>query len=90
MANFIVTYDLNGTSPSHQQMDKLLATLGSSRARILETVWWIDYSGTAADLRDRLKTILRKEDSLLVCKCTSAAWQNLLVDELAQAWNQAA
>lgn len=90
MANFLVTYDLNGPRPSHQEMDKFLATIGSKRARILETVWWLDYSGSAADLRDRLKTILRPEDSLMVCKCTSAAWQNLLVDGLADAWNKAA
>ena len=90
MANFIISYDLNGPNPSHQEMDKFLAKLGSSRARILETVWWLDYSGTVTDLRDRLKTILRSEDSLLVCKCTSAAWQNLLVDGLADDWKKAA
>ena len=90
MANFIVTYDLNGPTPSHQEMDEFLARTGSNRARILETVWWLDYPGTVSDLRDHLKTILRNEDSLMVCKCTSAAWQNLLVDGLADAWKKAA
>lgn len=90
MANYIISYDLNGPNPTHQEMDKFLATLGSSRARVLETVWWLDYSGSASDLRDRLNTILRSEDSLLVCRCTSAAWQNLLVNGLADAWNKAA
>ncbi len=92
MANFIISYDLNGPIPSHQEMDKFLATLGSSRARVLETVWWLDYRGSAADLRDRLKTILRNEDSLLVCKCSEAAWQNLLVNSpgLVKAWQSAA
>lgn len=92
MANYIVSYDLNGPVPSHKQMDDHLAKLGARRARVLETVWWLDYPGTAAQLRDRVKTILRNEDSLLVCECTSAAWQNLLVDgqSLKDAWESAA
>lgn len=90
MANFIISYDLNGPNPSHQDVDKLLARLGSNRARLLETVWWLDYAGTAVALRDHLQTIVQKEDSLLVCECTSAAWSNLLVDGLAAAWKKAA
>ena len=92
MANFIISYDLNGSTPSHKQMDDLLSRIGAKRARVLETVWWVDYSGTAAQLRTHLQTILRTEDRLLVCACSSAAWQNLLVDgqSLANAWNAAA
>lgn len=92
MANFIISYDLNGPSPSHQEMDDHIAWLGVASARILETVWWMDYPGTAAELRDRVKTILRREDSLLVCECKSAAWPNLLVDggSLVAAWRGAA
>lgn len=81
MANFIVTYDLNGPHPSHKQMDDHLACVGANRARVLETVWWVDYSGTAAQLRDHLQTILRREDGLLVCAVSSAAWQSLLVSD---------
>lgn len=92
MANYIVTYDLNGPTPSHKQMDDLLSRIGAKRARVLETVWWVDYSGTAAQLRTDLQTILHKEDRLLVCACSSAAWQNLLVDaqSLKDAWKSAA
>lgn len=91
MANYIVTYDLNGPTPSHKQMDDLLARVGAKRARVLETVWWVDYSGTDTQLRDHIQTILRKEDRLLVCACSSAAWQNLLVDgqSLVNAWKAA-
>lgn len=78
MANFVVTYDLNGSYPSHKQMDDHMARAGANRARVLETVWWVDYSGTAAQLRDYLRTILRAEDLLLV---SAAAWQNLLVTD---------
>jgi hypothetical protein len=92
MANFIVTYDLNGPRPSHKEMDEFLESLVANRGRVLETVWWVDYAGTAAQLRDRLKTILGKEDLLLVIEAKSAAWTKLLVDNnaLIQAWNKAA
>lgn len=83
MANFIVTYDLNGSRPSHQEMDDHLRTLAANRGRILETVWWVDYPGTAAQLRDQVKTILGKEDLLLVIEAKSAAWTSLLVDRSA-------
>ena len=80
MANFIVTYDLNGPNPSHKQMDDHLARVGAKRARVLETVWWVDYSGSVVQLRDYLQTILRKEDGLLVLAVSAAAWQSLLVN----------
>lgn len=91
MANFVVTYDLNGPHPSHEEMDDHLKRLVSARGRILETVWWVSYQGTAAELRDRLKTILGKEDLLLVIEAKSAAWTKLLVDNdaLITAWREA-
>lgn len=90
MANYIITYDLNGPSPSHKQMDEFLEKLVAKRGRVLETVWWVDYAGTAPQLRDRLKTILGKEDLLLVIEAKSAAWTSLLVDEAAlkTAWEK--
>jgi hypothetical protein len=80
MANYLITYDLNGPHPSHKRMDDLIQKISVAYGRVLETVWWVDYSGTAAQLRDRLKTILGKEDLLLVVECKSAAWAKLLVD----------
>ena len=92
MANFIVTYDLNGPVPFHKQMDDHLARVTAKRGRVLETVWWADYPGTAAELRDQVKTILGAEDLLLVIEAKSAAWTKLLVDEnaLVTASSQAA
>ena len=92
MANYLVTYDLNGPRPSHKQMDDLIPRLAVTYARVLETVWWLDYPGTAAALRDRLQTILGREDLLLVVECKSAAWTNLLVESQAfkTAFDQAA
>jgi hypothetical protein len=92
MANFIVTYDLNGPNPSHKQMDDHLRKLTANHGRVLETVWWVDYPGTAAELRDQVKTILGKEDLLLVIEAKSAAWTKLLVDvdAFVEAWRNAA
>lgn len=92
MANYIITYDLNGPDPSHHEMDQFLEKLTVNRGRVLETVWWVDYAGTAAQLRDRVKTILGDEDLLLVIEAKSAAWTKLLVrgDSLKEAWNATA
>jgi len=91
MANYIVTYDLNGPRPSHKEMDDFLEKLTAKRGRVLETVWWVDYQGTAAQLRDRLRTIVGPEDLLMVIEAKSAAWTKILVDSdsLVEAWRLA-
>jgi hypothetical protein len=73
-------------------MDDHLAKLTANRGRILETVWWVDYPGTAAELRDQVRTILGPEDLLLVIEGKSAAWTKTLLDSAAfiQAWQRAA
>jgi hypothetical protein len=88
MANYIVSYDLNGPHPSHKQMDEHLGKLGVARGRILETVWYIGYQGSKKQLLDHIKTILGKEDLLIVVEASSATWTKLLVDDksLVTAW----
>ena len=73
-------------------MDDHLGKLTAKRGRVLETVWWVDYPGTAAQLRDQVKTILGNEDLLMVIEAKSAAWTKLLVqnDALKEAWEKAA
>lgn len=92
MANFIISYDLNGPSPTHAEVDKHIHNVAEGWGRVLETVWWVRYSGSASDLYNSLNTILRSEDRLLVCECENAAFRNLLVDddELVEAWRDAA
>jgi hypothetical protein len=92
MANFVVTYDLNGLYPSHKQMDDHLQQISIRYGRILETVWWVEYAGTAAQLRDQIATILGKEDLLLVALTASASWTKLLIPDVAfkQAFEKAA
>lgn len=92
MANFLITYDLNGPNPSHKLMDEAVSRLGIKCARVLETVWWLESSNTAVGIRDHLQSILGKEDLLLVVECKSAAWTGLLVDSesFKSAFNKAA
>jgi hypothetical protein len=88
----ILSYDLNGSRPSHQEMDEFLNNLVSTRGRVLETVWWVEWSGTALQLCERVRTILGPEDLLLVVEASDAAWTKLLIDtaSLKSAWRKAA
>ncbi|WP_152533422.1 MULTISPECIES: hypothetical protein [unclassified Labrenzia] len=89
MSNYILSYDLNGDNPSHEQMDEHLQKLGVAVGRVLETVWYVGYSGTLAQLRDYVKKILSSDDLLLVVEADEATWTKLLVssDSLKTAWS---
>jgi hypothetical protein len=86
--NFIVSYDLNGSKPSHAEMDKHLGQLGSSWARILETVWYVGADETLETVYAHVAEILSGNDRLFVALATDAAWDNLLVgdESLTSAW----
>ncbi len=88
MANYIVSYDLNGSTPTHKQMDDHLATLGVSRGRILETVWYVAYSGSTDQLFEHVNKILSGNDRLIVIAANNAVFRNLLIknQSLSEAW----
>lgn len=90
MANFIVTYDLNGPTPTHAQMDAHLSKLSGRHGRVLETVWYVGCWQTEGQLRDHVQSILSQNDQLLVVRATEAAWFQLLVTNasLVEAWEQ--
>ena len=90
MANYIVSYDLNGSTPTHKQMDDHLAKLGVSRGRILETVWYVAYAGTTTQLYDHVNSILSSNDRLIVVRATDAVFRNLSISDqsLLDAWKQ--
>lgn len=85
MANFILSYDLNGPGPSHVEMDDHLRRLGQAAVvdRVLETVWYVRVQASTVQLRDYVRRILGPEDLLLVVATESAAWTKLLVDDAA-------
>lgn len=91
MANYIVSYDLNGSTPTHHEMDAHIAKkAGWSRGRVLETVWYIGTPESNADVYDHINSILSANDRLLVATCSDAYWRKLLItdDSLASAWNK--
>jgi hypothetical protein len=88
VTNFIVSYDLNGPTPSHKQVDDLLERLGATRGRILETVWYVGWSGSRRDLYEQIDALLSRNDRLIVLEAVDATLRNLLVtsDSLIAAW----
>lgn len=89
MPNFIVSYDLNGATPSHKDVDQALEKLGATRARILETVWYVGYPGLRSDLYAAINALLSQNDQLIVLESVDASFRNLLVngDAFVAAWN---
>lgn len=89
MANYFISYDLNGQRPTHAEMDKHLQKLGPCVLRVLETVWYVAYSGTEENLFKHANQILSNNDSLLVISASNCRWKNLLVsdEQLQQCWN---
>ncbi len=90
MANYIVSYDLNGSQPTHQQMDKHMETAGWERGRILETVWYVGTRQSYTQVFDHVSTILSNNDQLIVVLAQEAQWRNLLIssDSLKDAWRR--
>lgn len=90
MANFIVSYDLNGPKPSHDEVDKRMEKAGYTRARILETVWYVGADAEAHDIYNHVAPLFMEEDGLIVVKATDGVWDALLIenDELEKAWDE--
>lgn len=88
MANFILSYDLNGPNPSHKEVDELLESLGATRGRVLETVWYVGWSGSCQDLFDAVNAIMSPNDQLLVIEGSAMSWRNLLItdESIQESW----
>lgn len=90
MANYLVTYDLNGSVPSHKQVDEALRKLGAARGRILETVWYVGYRGPMQSLYNAVNSLLSANDQLIIVECKEAHFRNLLISDrwLLDAWER--
>jgi hypothetical protein len=73
-------------------MDEHLKKVGYPYGRVLETVWYVAFPGTAQQLVELAGSILGTEDLLLAIEAKNAAWTKLLVDtnSLVAAWREAA
>lgn len=81
LANFIFTYDLNGSRPTHKEMDDHIKSLGYACARVLESVWYIGYPGTLKDLADQISEVLSDNDRYLLIEAKNMRMKNLLVKQ---------
>jgi hypothetical protein len=90
VANYIVSYDLNGKVPTHAQMDAHLKKAGYGRGRILETVWYVKASDRLETVFNYINTILSPNDRLIVVKAANSMFRNLLIQNnlLVDAWNK--
>ena len=89
MANYFVSYDLNGRSPTHAEMDVHLKKLGRCVHRVLETVWYVETSKSQTDLFSYVESVLSANDRILVIEASNCRWRNLLVADKAMqdCWN---
>lgn len=88
MANYIVSYDLNGSRPAHKEMDDHMAKAGWARGRILETVWYVGTRQTLSQVYDHVNAILSSNDQLIVVEGSEAQFRDLLISDLADAWQR--
>lgn len=92
MANYILTYDLNGPVPTHAQIDKHIRNCGTLNGRLLETVWFVQSPATIAQVYEYVNRILSTNDRVLVVEASDAYFRNLLVSnaDLQSSWKKAA
>lgn len=80
MGKYFFSYDLNGKSPTHAEMDRhIRALFGATVHRVLETVWFIRTGLTEQQLYAYLNQKLSANDRILVIEATDAMMRNLLV-----------
>lgn len=87
--NYFVSYDLNGRTPTHAEMDAHLKKLGRCVHRVLETVWYVRTSKTLEQLHDYVDSILSANDRVIVIEAVNCRWRNLLVSDVSiqNCWN---
>jgi hypothetical protein len=89
MANYFVSYDLNGKTPTHAQMDEHLKKLGKCVHRVLETVWYVHSAGTKEAIYNYVNGFVSANDRVLVIEAKDCYMRNLLVpiESVQNCWN---
>lgn len=72
MQTFLVTYDLMSPGKDYQSLVSELQRLGGQR--VLLSVWTIQSSHAATDLRDHLAKFVDRNDRVFVAAMSSWAW----------------
>ncbi|MDB7101876.1 CRISPR-associated protein Cas2 [Enterococcus mundtii] len=78
MDSFIISYDLNNSGKNYDDLIKKIQTY-SKWAKVNKSVWFFKSNKTCKEIRDDLKSVMDKDDSLFVAKLTgTAAWSNTI------------
>lgn len=87
--NYFVSYDLNGKTPTHAEMDEHLKKLGKCVHRVLETVWYVRTAKSKSDLYAYVNDFVSSNDRVLIIVASDCTWRNLLVPDkaLQECWN---
>lgn len=89
MAIYIVSYDLRAPGRNYDALYKALRSLDAF-AHPLESLWLIEVPGSASHVRDTLKTVMDKNDGIVVIEFTPAAdWAVSGINSPSAEWIQA-
>ncbi|WP_439592385.1 hypothetical protein [Microbacterium sp.] len=77
MTSYLVSYDLRAPGRNYDDLLKYLRSLPYS-AKPLESLWLVETTMTAVELRDSLSRLVDKGDGIMVAKTSGeAAWRNV-------------
>lgn len=90
MANLFISYDLNSPGQDYADLITAIKSLGNW-AKVQKSLWYVNSSLTASQVRDRLVAHIDKNDSLIVVDASNndAAWYGLteeVSDHIRQQW----
>lgn len=75
---YFVSYDLNGKTPTHAEMDKHIRTKYPQSQRVLETVWFLCTNENREQVYAHLNSKLSTNDRVLVIIASGGHWRNIL------------
>jgi hypothetical protein len=77
MAKFIISYDLRKKGQDYYALYDAIEAM-DSYCHVLESVWIVEFSGSAQDILNKLITVTDNNDSLIVLELgTQVAWRKL-------------
>lgn len=78
MNTIIINYDLNKPGQNYSDLYQKIKSLGSAWCHPLESTWIVKTNMTYEQVRDSLKSVIDKNDKLLVIDLKgNAAWHGL-------------
>lgn len=85
MSIHMVSYDLSQPNRDYPKLIEKIKSIGASWAHPSESVWMIDTNLSVGAVRDGLKTVIDKDDTLFVVEMTGA-WASLNLDAKVIEW----